>query len=452
MLTNLWRRISLTLQIWRNDYSPKTLLGRSMLILVTPVVLTMGIGLFVFFDRHWSTTTTRLTNAMAGDIAFVADMWENEQDVEQKQHLLNEAYEKLGLRVHFYFAKSLPKTKSLAVPGVDRSLERSLQHQFPDRFAIQSISNNGDYLISISVAVKDGLLQFNVPQKYLFSTTTYVFLLFMVGSGLILSVIAVIFMRNQVRPVRKLAYVAEQFGKGIDTPRYRPSGAREVRQAAQAFLDMRDRIQRQIRQRTDMLSGVSHDLRTPLTRMKLQLAMLPQNADTDAMHSDIVDMEKMINGYLDFAKGEINENSLHCNVVDLLNKAIDNTTRQGHKITNDVPDTDIFMTVRPQSLIRAFGNILENARLYAHQSWVTVNQMPRSIEVIFDDDGPGIPEKAREDVFKPFHRLDKSRNQTIVGTGLGLTIARDMVQSHGGTILLDTAPQGGLRVLIWLPL
>lgn len=452
MWTNFLRRLSLNLQLLWHNYSPQTLLGRSMLILVLPVVLTMGIGLFVFFDRHWSTTTNRLTNSLAGDIALVANIWEKEPNAENKQHLLNLTYEKLGLHVRFFFAQNLPRTKRIPVPGINQALENALREKTRHPFSIKPGTSNGNYWVIINIAVKDGLLEFDVPQKYLFSTTTYVFLLFMVGSGLILSVIAVVFMRNQIRPVRKLAIVAEQFGKGVDVPRFRPSGAREVRQAAQAFMDMRDRIQRQIRQRTDMLSGVSHDLRTPLTRMKLQLAMLPQNADTEAMHSDLVVMEKMVNGYLDFAKGETFENSLHCNIVDLLDKAIQNARRQGHKITDDTGGSQIFITIRPQSMLRVFTNILENARLYASESWVTVNQLPRSIEIIFDDDGPGIAVESREDVFKPFHRLDKSRNQTIEGTGLGLTIARDMVQSHGGTISLDTAPQGGLRVLIWLPL
>lgn len=440
-----------TVRFWKRTV-PQTLFARSMLILVTPVILTLGIGLFVFFDRHWSTTTNRLTNSLAGEISMVAQMWENEPDVDKKQNLLDEAYDKLGLQTRFFFARSLPKNKRLSVPGINHSLETALQKKLNRNYSVKSYVVNQDYWIIINVGVSDGLLEFYVPQKFLFSTTTYVFLLFMVGSGLILSLIAVVFMRNQIRPVNKLALVAEQFGKGIDVPRFRPSGAREVRQAAQAFLDMRDRIQRQIRQRTDMLSGVSHDLRTPLTRMKLQLAMLPKNDDTTAMKSDLTAMEKMINGYLDFAKGETFENSLRCNIIDLLKKAIGNTERQGHDVVDETDDAEISIEVRPQSILRVFGNILENSRLYATKSWVTVQQLSRSIEIIFDDNGPGIPVESREDVFKPFHRLDESRNQTIEGTGLGLTIARDMIQSHGGTILLDTAPQGGLRVIIWLPL
>ena len=451
MLTRFFRRLKLGLRRFRNRTVPQTLFGRSMLILITPVVLTLGIGLFVFFDRHWATTTYRLTDSLAGEVALISEAWEREPTAANKQRIISLAYDKLGLKVRVSKSEKLPKNRRLDVPGIDSALVRALDEKLDRNFSIASYTDDNQWVL-INVAAQDGLLKIYVPQKYIFSTTTYVFLLFMVGSGLLLSTIAVIFMRNQIRPVRKLAYVAEQFGKGIDVPRYRPGGAREVRLAAQSFLEMRDRIKRQIRQRTDMLSGVSHDLRTPLTRMKLQLAMLPQSSDTDAMQSDINAMEKMITGYLDFARGEIFENSLRCNLVDLVTQAIQDSRRNGHQVQADIDDTQIMLNLRPQSILRVFGNILENARIYAHQSWVTINRLSRSIEVVFDDDGPGIPASARNDVFKPFHRLDKSRNQNIEGTGLGLTIARDMIQSHGGTISLDNSPQGGLRVIIWLPL
>jgi two-component system osmolarity sensor histidine kinase EnvZ len=451
MWTNFIRRLNLAIMRFRKRIMPQSLFGRSMLILITPVILTLGIGLFVFFDRHWTTTTTRLTDSLAGEVALIEQAWEREPTATNKQRIINLAYSKLGLNVRFSTIEKLPKNRPLSVPGINQSLVHALHDKLDRDFSVAPYSDDDEWVL-INIAVPDGLLKIFVPQKYLFSSTTYVFLLFTVGSGLLLSLIAVIFMRNQIRPVRKLALVAEQFGKGIDVPRYRPGGAREVRQAAQSFLDMRDRIKRQIRQRTDMLSGVSHDLRTPLTRMKLQLAMMPKSSDTEAMQGDIAAMEKMINGYLDFAKGEILEHSLRCNLIDLLQQSIQNCERQGHHIITAIDDDEIVLSLRPQSISRVFGNILENARLYAKTSWVTVNRLSRSVEVLFDDDGPGIPANAREDVFKPFHRIDKSRNQNIEGTGLGLTIARDMVQSHGGTISLDSAPQGGLRVIIWLPL
>jgi two-component system, OmpR family, osmolarity sensor histidine kinase EnvZ len=449
MWTNFHRRLWLNwLRFWKRT-SPQTLLGRSMLILVTPVVLTLGIGIFVFFDRHWSTTTNRLTTSLAGEVAVISESWESET-LPDKRLLLAKLYrEKLGLKVHFSANEQLPKTHKIKIPGINHALERALDEKLVRDFSIKY--NNSESIV-INVSLTGGVLKIDVPQKYLFSTTTYVFLLFIIGSGLMLSLIAVIFMRNQIRPVRKLAIVAEQFGKGIDVPRFRPSGAKEVRQASRAFLDMRDRIQRQMRQRTDMLSGVSHDLRTPLTRMKLQLAMLPPTSDTDALQNDILAMEKMIKGYLDFAKDETSEHSVQSDIIQILTHCISDAQRQGFTVYQTVSDEPVFMAVRPQSIARVFTNLLENARLYAKAAWVSTHLLTRSLEIIIDDNGPGIPEESREDVFKPFHRIDLSRNQNIEGTGLGLTIARDMVQSHGGTITLETSPHGGLRVIIWLPL
>ncbi|MDB5478208.1 MAG: envZ 2 [Alphaproteobacteria bacterium] len=445
-----WLRL---LRFWQRTL-PQTLFGRSMLILVTPVVLTLGIGLFVFFDRHWSTTTTNLTSSLAGEIALIADGWEREKTPENHRRLIGLASSKLGFQVYFSFLEKLPVLHDHNIPAagsVNDTLEHALRQKSDYLFSIHSVDGNTPMII-VNVAVSDGLLKFHVPRKRLFSTTTYVFLLFTIGSGLILSIIAVIFMRNQIRPVRRLALVAEKFGKGIDVPRYKPAGAREVRQAAMAFMDMQDRIKRQIRQRTDMLSGVSHDLRTPLTRLKLELALLPPDIDTKAMQDDIAAMEKMIKGYLDFARSETLENSASRDLVALLRQSIEMQARQGLKITTRVEADEIMMTVRPHSLQRVFANILQNARLYASEAWVTVTCLSRSVEIVFDDNGPGIAPHLREDAFKPFHRIDASRNQNIEGTGLGLTIARDITQSHGGTITLDASPKGGLRVILSLPL
>ncbi len=436
-------------RFWKRTL-PQSLLARSLLILILPFVLTMVIGTFVFFDRHWSTMTFRLADSLAGEVAFVADSWDQNPDSAARAKLIQQSANKFGFSIHYSDQqKQIPRNKTLRVPGISQPLLTSLYNKVNRPLAVRPTQNRW---IVINVQVQDGVLQFSLPQKRLFSTTTYVFLLIMIGSGLLLSLIAIIFMRNQIRPVRKLALVAEQFGKGLDAPRFKPTGAREVRQAARAFLEMRDRIKRQIRQRTDMLSGVSHDLRTPLTRLKLQLAMLPPGPDITAMQGDIAAMEKMINAYLDFARDETLEYSLRCNIIDLLQQAVSDARKQKQTIDVEWPESPIILTVRPQAIQRVFTNILDNMRLYGGKGWVTINKLSRSVEIIFDDDGPGIPEDKREDVFKPFHRLDASRNQNIEGTGLGLTIARDIVQSHGGTILLADSPHSGLRVTLRIPL
>lgn len=439
-------------RMWKN-IAPQTLFGRSLLILITPVFLTVSIGLFVFFDRHWSTTTSRMAYAIAGEISLINDTWAKADSPDEKLQLIRSANQKLGFILLSRENQKIPKTKSLNVPGIGDVLRDALKDKLGQPFSISPYTdgNDNDWIL-VNIQTPNGVLEIDVPQKRLFSVTTYVFLLFMIGSGLLLVLIAVVFMRNQIRPIKNLAYAAEQFGKGIDSPSFKASGAREVRQAALSFLEMRDRLKRQIKQRTEMLAGVSHDLRTPLTRLKLQLAMLPPSNDVDLMHEDITAMERMIASYLDFAKGESLESPLLCNLNDLLQQSITDAQRQGQDVTAELPENPVVVAVRPHAMLRVFGNILDNARLYAQASWVTLNKLSRNAEIIFDDAGPGIPVHLREDVFKPFHRLDSSRNQDIEGTGLGLTIARDIVQSHGGTLKLDTSPQGGLRLIITLPL
>jgi two-component system osmolarity sensor histidine kinase EnvZ len=447
-----WRWLLIKWQRFWKRTLPQTLFARSLLILVLPSILTICIGVFVFFDRHWTTTTFRLVDSLAGEVAMIAETWDRDMSPANHVHLIGMAQEKLGLDVRFREDKKMPRGKTPQIMGVSDAMLRSLDNKLDRPFLFTSTSKTSTTGLIITLPVKDGLLDFYLPRKRLFSTTTYVFLLMMIGSGLLLSVIAVAFMRNQIKPVRKLAQVADQFGRGQDIMPFKPTGAKEVRQAAQAFLEMRDRIKRQIKQRTDMLSGVSHDLRTPLTRLKLQLAMLPKNTDTEAMQADIAAMDKMIKAYLDFARDETLEYTLHCNLVDLLQQALNDAAKQGLKVEADLPDMPLMLTVRPQAMHRVFTNILDNMRLYADHGWLSVHKLSRSVEVIFDDQGPGIPAAQREDVFKPFHRLDASRNQDIEGTGLGLTIARDIVQSHGGTITLGDSPQGGLRVTLLLPL
>lgn len=427
---------------------PKTLFGRSMLILVTPIALTLAIALFVFFNRHWSTTTERLTDSLAGEIAFVAETWENEKNPKKQDMIIDHASRKLGLIIDFRPRAALPRAGQIDIPFLSKPLQRALHEKLTWPFVVHQKKK----IVIISVSVRGGILEIYVPSKRVFSTTTYVFLLFMLGSGLILSIVAVVFMRNQIRPIYKLAVVAEQFGMGIDAPHYKPTGAREIRRAGEAFIEMRDRIKRQIKQRTDMLAGISHDLRTPLTRLRLQIALLPKNIDTNALQSDIAAMEKMITGYLDFARGEAMENTLRCDIVALIADAMQNARRDDFTVHGDLPDTPVMATIRPQAMQRVFTNILDNARLYGRGAChVTFDRGARGLRIMFDDNGPGIPESRYDDVFKPFQRLDDSRNQDIEGTGLGLTISRDLVQSHGGTVTLGVSPMGGLRVTLDIP-
>ncbi len=299
--------------------------------------------------------------------------------------------------------------------------------------------------------IDDGsdVMQITVPRDRLYTSMVFVVLSWMVGTALVTLAIAMLFLRNQVRSLRRLAVAAEAFGRGLAVPTFRPQGATEGRQAAAAFLNMRHRIQRQIAQRTEMLAGISHDLRTPLTRMRLELELLGDSEDVRGLHSDVAEMLKMVEAYLGFARGEGDEQAQLTDLMRIIGDAIAAARRDGAEIALAGPET-LEIPVRPDALRRCLANLLGNAARHGTHVWVTVTA-GRTIDIVIDDDGPGIPEAARESVFQPFFRLENSRNASTGGIGLGLSIARDIMLSHGGSLTLDTSPQGGLRARCSLP-
>ena len=317
------------------------------------------------------------------------------------------------------------------------------------------IANNNKF-IYIKIGVKQGVITFSVPLRRIFSSSAYIFLIWITLSGILLITIAAIFMRNQIRPIRALAKATENYGRGVDTQDFKPCGAREVRQAARAFLDMKDRIGRQVSQRTVMLAGVSHDLRTPLTRLKLGLSMMPPSQDIDDMKTDIADMETMIDGYLNFARGaDIKEASERINFVELIKAIYARNKKRLKPTTLDLPE-DAILNIKEKSMERALTNILNNADKYGAQIWISgqIIEEPynKHFTLSISDNGPGIAPDKFEDVFKPFYRVETSRNSSTGGIGLGLSIAQDIILSHGGQITLDKSPQGGLNVCINLPM
>jgi two-component system osmolarity sensor histidine kinase EnvZ len=273
----------------------------------------------------------------------------------------------------------------------------------------------------------------------------------MVGSSLVLFAVATLFMRNQVRPIRRLAVAAKNFGKGRDVPGYHPSGASEVRQAADAFIEMRERIKRQIAQRTEMLAGVSHDLRTPLTRMKLQLEMLGWRPGVEELKADVSEMERMVEGYLAFVRGEGAAPPEPHDISALLEQVVSGARKEGARIDLHAED-DLVVPVRFDSFKRCLGNLVSNAAHYGQHVQVRAGRREDAVEILVDDDGPGIPSDQREAVFRPFFRLDPSRNPETGGVGLGLTIARDVARGHGGELQLDDSPLGGLRARLRVPI
>lgn len=431
-------------------FLPKSLLGRSVLIIVIPLILLQLVSATVFYESHWNKVSQRLARSLAGDISAMIELIRQNPTPEGRGALFNLASNKMGMSIILLEGKILSNVPAEQTGSiVDRMLILSLKESIKRPFKVDSKSIKKHVLVSVQLP--EGVLEVVANQKRLFSSTTYIFVLWMVGTAMILFGVATIFMRNQVRPIRRLAAAANNFGMGRDTPRFKPEGALEVRQAASAFMDMRDRIQRQITQRTDMLAGVSHDLRTPLTRMKLQLEMANNPDGLAEIKEDISEMEHMLEGYLAFARGEGDEAPKETDLSKMLGDVVVSARRNGSAIDLHA-EGDIRVPVKPNAFKRCVTNLVENAVRYASHVSVRAGQRDEAIEITIDDDGPGIPEEKREEAFRPFFRLDESRNRDTGGVGLGLTIARDVIRSHGGDIFLGESPSGGLRARLTLPI
>ncbi|BAE49352.1 ATP-binding protein [Paramagnetospirillum magneticum] len=435
---------------WLKRLAPQGLLGRSLLIIIMPLVLLQLVSAYVFYGSHWESVAKRLAKGLAGDIGTIIESLRAFPGEQERSLILSIAANKMELDTRFLPGAILPNQPRGAPSGLlERALTEALDErvQRPYRIDAESLERE----VVIRVQLSDGMLEVFAPKKRLFSSTTYVFILWMLGTAMLLFGIATLFMRNQVRSVRKLAVAADRFGKGQDVADFKPEGAQEVRQAAQAFNLMRHRVQRQMQQRTEMLAGVSHDLRTPLTRMKLQLAIMGDMDGRAELDEDVAEMERMVEGYLAFARGEGSEQPEQVDLPALVDEVVTRFRRQGMVIDLH-HEGEIVMPLRPDSLARALGNLIGNASRYGGHVWVRVGRRGEAAEVLIDDDGPGIPPDQREEVFKPFTRLETSRNLATGGVGLGLTIARDIVRTHGGDLLLEDSPLGGLRARVRLPL
>jgi len=430
-------------------FLPRSLLGRSVLINITPLILLQVISTWVFYDRHYDTITKRLAQGLAGDVAAVISLIGRNPDLQHRREVFQVARSAMQLQLTLTEGVGLPEQEAPRVRTlVELRLDDALRERLRLPFVIDARSVRDR--VVILVELPEGILRVLVTDERLFSSTTYIFIFWTIGSSVLLFGIAVFFMRNQVKPIRRLARAAESFGKGQEVRDFKPEGATEVRQAAAAFINMRDRIKRQIQQRTEMLAGVSHDLRTPLTRMKLQLEMLQEVPDAKYLQSDVAEMEHMVEGYLAFARGEGQETPAPSDLGGLLRDVVAQMTRDGRAIDLHVEE-DLALPLRREGIRRCLTNLIANAQRHGQQVAVRAGRRKNLIEVTIDDDGPGIPPQHHEDVFKPFFRLEGSRNPATGGIGLGLTIARDVARSHGGDVSLETAPGGGLRARIWLP-
>ncbi len=434
---------------WWKRILPRSLYGRSLIIIILPLVLAELIGTGVFYDRVWDTVIRRLASSVASDVGFTIDAMAYADSDKEIADLLGHARHMTDLAFGFLPGEKLPAgMEQLGHGQIEDMLAHALGAVVARPFKIDAEFDPRDILISIQL--DNGILQVAAPRKRLYTPTGYIFVLWMAGSGLVLVAIASLFMRNQVRALRRLADAADSFGKGRDVPNFRPEGATEVRQAAAAFLKMRERLQRQLTQRTEMLAGVSHDLRTPLTRMRLALEFLGDNETAAELQHDVAVMQRMVEGYLDFAKGEGGEEPEPTDLAALVEDAAAAARRQGADIEVMTPEQCV-LPLRPDAIHRCLANLIGNAQRHGGHIWLTVTPLTDSVTVLVDDDGPGIPPAERENVLRPFVRLDSARSPGTEGVGLGLTIARDVARGHGGDLRLEDLPRGGLRVRLTLP-
>ena len=440
-----WRRMSR----WLNSVMPKGLYARSLLIIIMPMVILQSVVAFVFMERHWNVVTQRLSAGVVQDIGALIDVYRGyPQDTDLTQ-IRRIAQERLGLVVDFLPLSEMPP------PGpkpffslLDQALSEELRKQIARPFWIDTVGKSA--LVEIRIQLDNNVMRVFARRGAAYASNSEIFLLWMVGTSAVLLFVAIIFLRNQIKPILKLADAAESFGKGRDVPNFRPRGAREVRRAALAFIEMKTRVERAIEQRTAMLAGVSHDLRTVLTRFKLELALIGDSPEIEAMKKDIDEMSRMLEAYLAFARGDLGEASAPTDMAAFLEELRLDAERNGHKTTVGFHGPPI-VTVRPAAFKRCLGNLVSNAARFAPSIAITGHRDHRYLTVTVDDDGPGIPANLREEAFKPFLRLDDARNQDEGGTGLGLAIARDIARSHGGDIMLGDSPLGGLRATVRIP-
>jgi two-component system osmolarity sensor histidine kinase EnvZ len=441
-----WRRVS----HWLNSVMPKGLYARALLIIILPMVILQSVIAFVFMERHWNVVTQRLSSSVVQDMAALIEVYRGyPQDADQAQ-IRKIAQEKLGLVVDFLPLSEMPP------PGpkpffslLDSALSEELRKQIGRPYWIDTVGKSA--LVEIRIQLDKNVMRVFARRSAAYASNSEIFLIWMVGTSTVLLIVAIMFLRNQIKPILKLADAAESFGKGRDVPNFRPRGAREVRRAAQAFIEMKTRVERAMEQRTTMLAGVSHDLRTVLTRFKLELALIEDDSpEVEAMKKDVDEMARMLEAYLSFARGDLGESAAPTDMAGFLDELKDDAERHGHKASVVFHGQPI-VTVRPAAFKRCLGNLVSNAARYAPSIAITGHRDHRYLTITVDDDGPGIPMEKREDVFKPFLRLDDARNQDEGGTGLGLAIARDIARSHGGDIALGDSPLGGLRATVKVP-
>ena len=423
------------------NFVPKGLYSRSLLIIIIPVVVLQGILTFVFLDRHWQLVTRKLSSAVASEITTFVDVVPS-LGIDKITQLSEDFYD---VKVNFKSNQRLIINPPKPINLVESTLSKELSRIMENNFLVDA--HTYEKRVIVQIEKTEGIYEFIIPRRNVYATNSHIFLVWMVISSLLLVSVAVIFMRQQIKPIEKLSKAAQQFGLGKKMENFKPSGATEVRRAAEAYLKMQERIERFIEQRTLMLAGVSHDLRTPLTRLKLQLEMLADDKTNTELLSDVNEMQKMLENYLDFAEDVTKEKATKIDLNSMIKEIIENEAIENKIINlNTKNDSPIFFECRSIAMKRCITNLLNNACSYGNNINVSLDKKKDIISISIEDDGPGINKKDYDKAVKPFIRLDSSRNQNIPGSGLGLSISQDITSNHGGKLIMSRSDMGGLKV------
>jgi len=425
---------------------PKRLFYRSLIIVATPMILLQIIITIVFFDSLWIKANKGMTRSLVGEVKTLFDVYKSDKENSKK---IIELYNE-----NFYFVVKLKENELLPeqkaerwFSPMDRSLRRELKPVFGNSYWFDTTTYKER--VDLRIKYENSVLQIFFPKQKISPSSARIFALWITLAGLLLILISIVFLKNQTRPIVNLAKAAEKFGKGDFVKEFRPSGAKEIRQAAYEFDRMRKRITIHLNQRSEMLSGISHDLRTPLTRLKLQLALIKQEELAKKMSDDIEEMERMLNEYLEFSRHQKNEETEKVNFNEIIKDIVNKYEKKEIKISTE---ENLEINIRPNSIKRCLTNLIDNGLAYGKKIEILTKKTINKMIILIDDDGPGIPQNEYKNVMKPFYRIDKSRGQNKSGVGLGLSIANDIIRSHGGDITLEKSPLNGLRVKISLPL